>query len=265
MDLELLKLAALKTGLGLNYISKEEKISLLLKQLTKVLPEDIVLKGGTALNGVYLAQKNVNRFSEDLDIDYISKKSLNTKIKYLKLVMKKIEGFEVGTGRLLHRTLRFNCKYANELGNTDVVRVEYYLSHITPLCVKKPKKKPLQSTYLSTETVVYPVYALEDLLARKLVAYYSRGEGKDLYDLFHGLELDYDRKALRKALMLILKFKKIYLPVKEFYRGISNKLQESLKSISYIRDSTNHYVPTGLRPDWGELIRSLKEKISMLE
>ena len=79
-DIEILRYLATKTGLGLNYLSKDEKISIILEQQRDLFPE-VVLKGGTALSRVYLAKKGVSRFSEDIDLDFISDKGLNEKIK----------------------------------------------------------------------------------------------------------------------------------------------------------------------------------------
>ena len=56
MDERMLKYTAAKTGLGLNYVDKEEMISLLLSQLWEIFGEKAILKGGTALNRVYLAR-----------------------------------------------------------------------------------------------------------------------------------------------------------------------------------------------------------------
>ena len=42
-DIEILRHLAAKTGLGLNYLSKDERISLLLEQLRDLFPE-VVLK-----------------------------------------------------------------------------------------------------------------------------------------------------------------------------------------------------------------------------
>ncbi len=51
IDLDMLQLQAVKTGLGVKYLSKEEQISILLKQLNEIFSDDdVILKGGTAFN-----------------------------------------------------------------------------------------------------------------------------------------------------------------------------------------------------------------------
>ena len=66
----MLRYLAVKTGLSLKYISKDEKISYLLSQLWDIFGRRVILKGGTALNRVYLSKLNASRFSEDIDLDY---------------------------------------------------------------------------------------------------------------------------------------------------------------------------------------------------
>jgi len=94
MDERTLKLTAAKTGLGLNYVDKEEKISLLLSQLWGIFGEKVILKGGTALNRVYLAKIGAARFSEDIDIDYFNS-NVEASAHEIDEGMKEIEGFDV--------------------------------------------------------------------------------------------------------------------------------------------------------------------------
>lgn len=84
MDIEMLRYLAAKTGLSLNYISKDEKLSYLLFQLWEIFGRKVILKGGTALNRVYLSKLNASRFSEDIDLDYFDDIPLNEKLKISK-------------------------------------------------------------------------------------------------------------------------------------------------------------------------------------
>jgi len=49
-DLKYLRYKSLETGFGLNYLPKEEKLSLLLYDLSTLLDDKFIIKGGTALN-----------------------------------------------------------------------------------------------------------------------------------------------------------------------------------------------------------------------
>jgi len=242
IDLDMLKLQAVKTGLGIKYLSKEEKISILLIQLNEIFPDAVVLKGGTALNRGYLHPIQRGRFSEDIDLDYCKHKSLDDKIKHTKTAMKKINEFNVLPPRILHRTLRFDCLYVNQLDEKDRVQVEFYLSEKKP--AKPPQQILLQSQYIPVSATLFPVYSLEDLLGQKLIALYGRKEGKDIYDLSN-LFIHYH----------------ISLEYPDFIQELIRKLDEMLSNSYYIGNATNHFIPRNLRPDWNIFIRMLKEKI----
>ncbi|PKP56088.1 MAG: hypothetical protein CVT89_06860 [Candidatus Altiarchaeales archaeon HGW-Altiarchaeales-2] len=71
MDIDILRLIALKSGLGIKYISKNDRINTLLGQTGKIFGDSVILKGGTALSKAYLQTKGVDRFSEDIDLNFI--------------------------------------------------------------------------------------------------------------------------------------------------------------------------------------------------
>ncbi|MFH0863121.1 MAG: nucleotidyl transferase AbiEii/AbiGii toxin family protein [Candidatus Altiarchaeota archaeon] len=265
MDKDILRILSLKTGLGMNYLSKEEKISALLSELSGRLPEEYVLKGGTALNRIYLQKQGVGRFSEDIDLDLVSTQTLDKKIEETRKMMNGVNGFEIGTARLMHRTLRFDCSYQNELGVKDLIRMEFYLSHDKLACAKKPEKTLISSAYAPSKSAFFNTYSLEDLLAGKILALYSRTEGKDVYDVFYGLETDYDRNMLKNALKIQAEFYKIKESPNELLRKTAEKLGTIATKSKYVGNSTNHYIPQKMRPDWSIFIRTLKLKLADLK
>ncbi|MCF2136539.1 MAG: nucleotidyl transferase AbiEii/AbiGii toxin family protein [Candidatus Thorarchaeota archaeon] len=258
MDLEMLRYISMKTGLGLSYISKEEKISYLLMQIRSIFGEEMILKGGTALNRVYLSKIDANRFSEDIDIDYFSEEALKDKIDTIKEKMRGLRDFDVSGPWIQHRTLRFDCHYVNELGNRDRVMIEIYLSN-PPFLIREDVL--VKSPFVDAYPTIFSVYSLEDMLARKIVALYDRTEGKDMYDIFHILRFDLDNTAFQKALALALKF---YRVQGEFHQDLIKKLTEIEIRAKYIGDSTNHFIPVRLRPNWKELISTLRTEITEL-
>lgn len=254
-DIEILRYLATKTGLGLNYLSKDEKISIVLEQIRDLFP-DVVLKGGTALSRVYLAKKGVSRFSEDIDLDFISDKGLNEKISTIKDRVKEIKGFDIEGPRILHRTLRFDCYYVNEFEQRDRVILEFYLTKTKSLKVEDVLVK---SPFIETHPVIFKVYSLEDLMARKFITLYNRMEGKDIYDLFYCLDLEFDRGNLLKALKIMLDFYKVNQA--SFLNEVLLRLKEARKNAYYIGNSTNHFIPRNLRPDWNIFFDTLRLKI----
>ncbi len=255
MDIEIMRYLAAKTGLGLNYISKDEKLSYILSQLSGIFPEQVVLKGGTAINRVYLARTGVSRFSEDIDLDFLISGTLHERIESIKKGMAEIEGFDVRGPRILHRTLRFDCYYQNELGHRDRVKVEFYLSAGKYLSYSLELiKSPFMDAYPS----VFNTYSFEDLLAKKLMALHNRTEGKDIYDSFHMLNMDFDRERLMEALSFGTEFYRIE---GDFFESLTERLEGALERSRYIGDSTNHFIPGSLRPNWREMIRTVMENL----
>ena len=257
MDERILKYTAARTGLGLNYVDKEEKISLLLSQLWRIFGEKAILKGGTALNRVYLAKVGAARFSEDIDIDYFNG-NVETSAKEIIDGMRKIKDFNVKGPRILHRTFRFDCYYINTLGNRDRVKVEFYLSR--PPYVEA-KTEMVKSPFIDSYPTMFRVYSLEDLLAKKIVALYNRMEGKDIYDVFHTFNMAFEMEKFLKALELNTKFYRIE---GDFWDELISRLSQAKKNARQIGNSTNHFIPKTLRPNWEELIESLNFRIEEL-
>ena len=259
LDLDMLKLFAVKTGLGLKYLAKEERMSLLLVQLNELMKEDIILKGGTALNRGYLYPMNTGRFSEDIDLDYIKQESIDEKIKHIKKQIGKINEFTIAKPRMLHRTLRVDCGYINQLDEKDKIQIEFYLSRKKQ--ISAPKSLLVQSQYIPGMATLFPVYHLEELIGQKLIALHNRKEGKDIYDLFYGLDLSIKKNELERSLSNLFDHYHIKEDHDDFIKKVQAQLDEMVLNAYYIGNSTNHYIPRHLRPNWQMMITMVKEKI----
>lgn len=257
MDEQQIKLTALQTGLSMHYISKEDRITQLLEQLSG--RPNMTLKGGTALSRAYLTKNNAGRFSEDIDIDYASNKTMHEKIKELDGITSTLKGYEKQKPRLMGRTLRFDMRYVNDLGKKDTIRLEFHLGQNKIAYTTKPEKTILKS--ITQQTTLFTTYSLEDLTARKLIALYNRAEGKDIYDVYHALQLPQRQDKLKKA---ITQMKKAYSIMENrplFKKNLIKKLEEAKANIKYIQTSTNHYIPAKIRPNWPQTTETLQKKI----
>lgn len=244
-----------EVNLFLSHSPKDEKLSIAMEQLRDLFP-DVILKGGTALNRVYFLKSGVCRFSEDIDLDFVSDKSLDEKISVIKERVVKIDGFDTQGPRILHRTLRFDCFYINDFGDKDRIRLEFYLTETKHLKVEDVMVK---SPFIETHPTIFSVYSLEDLMARKFVALYNRMEGKDIYDVFYCLDLDFDKKTLLKALDIMLEFYKIDKAF--FLNELLLRLKDAKGNSNFIGNSANHFIPKNLRPNWKIFIDTLISKI----
>ena len=86
MEIDELRRLAAKEELSLNYIAKDEMISKILHSLQEF--DDLILKGGTAINRVYLKNK---RFSEDIDFDILFNGALKQAIQRTNEIVSKLE------------------------------------------------------------------------------------------------------------------------------------------------------------------------------
>ena len=182
-DLDVCKVLAAKHGLPLQFIVKDFFLMDVLSQIAAAQGEfgNIVFKGGTALNKIYLG--GVQRFSEDLDFD------VGTDLSGAKSICGKmagiLSGYKTSEIRRVGRTYQFECAYASILGGSDHVRVDIAPKRI--ITDKKPVLAQVSSPYSQKSVAGVPTYGLEDLVARKLCALESRTEGKDLYDVYSSL------------------------------------------------------------------------------
>ena len=94
MEIEELRRLAAKEELSLNYIAKDEIISKILFKLQKF--DNLILKGGTAINRVYLKNK---RFSEDIDFDILFNGTLKQVIQRTDEIVSKLKEFQISAGR----------------------------------------------------------------------------------------------------------------------------------------------------------------------
>lgn len=234
---ELRRLAA-KEELSLNFIAKDEMISRLLFNLQGF--GDIILKGGTAINRVYLKNK---RFSEDIDMDIIFKGSIKEAVPSTKEIISKIEGFQIAKPRLMKETIRYDLFYINPLNHKDKIRLEFTL-------IKKASnfsKRIVNFGFVPYDSALLNVYDIEEMIKQKIDCVLNRSEGKDFFDLYYLLDLPH------KPLNVL----------KEEKEKIIKSINVEEKEIKSVANITNHYIPKGKRPSWGIFLEELKEKINV--
>ncbi len=234
MEIEELRKLAAKNGMSLNYISKDEVLSKILKKLEG--NDKSILKGGTAINRVYINNK---RFSEDVDFDLVFDGSIKEAIKETDKIVNKLNNLEIEKPRIMHNTIRYDIYYKNSLNHKDRIRLEFNI-------IKKPQnytKKIIQNGFVQYETALLNVYDIDVLISHKIECILNRKEGKDLFDLFYLLDLEH---------------KKISDNVK---KEIINRINLEKKEIKSMSNAINHYVQRDKRPVWEMFIEELKKKV----
>lgn len=236
MEIEELRRLAAKEELSLNYIAKDEIISKVLLELQKI--ENIILKGGTAVNRVYVKNK---RFSEDLDFDIVFKGSLKRAVPLTKDIMVNIKGFNIEGPRIMNYTIRYDLFYTNPLSHKDRIRLEFK-------AVKNASnysKKIVNFGFVPYDSSLLNVYEIEELIRHKIECILGRIEGKDFFDLYYLLEQPHKNLNLSKRLK----------------QEIIKRIELEEKEIKSVETSTNHCIPKNKRHDWRRFLEELKEKI----
>ena len=262
LDEHLIYSISARTGLGRKFISKEDKISLLLKNVSEWDEFAMALKGGTAINRLYLGEKG--RFSEDIDIDIFGPRSSRKKLEKIKGKMESISDFNIQGPRMMHLTARFDAYYTNEFGERDRVRLDLYLANDRPWPAKPIERKLITSSLIQTNPSQFPVYSFEDLMAHKIVALGSRMEGKDLYDIHFSLEREIDKKLLKKAVGLRLSLRKNGRVVEDFIEEVMDSRVLFRDNWKQIMNGTNHFIPGSRRPEWRSFIETTFDRLQIL-
>jgi hypothetical protein len=234
MDLTELRRIAAKEELSLNYVAKDEMISRALSALQG--HDDLVLKGGTAINRAYL--KNL-RFSEDMDFDLIRGGNARQAIARTREIVEKLEGFEIAKPRIVRGTIRYDLYYINPMGQRDRIMLEFRVAGEA----SGYEKRIASFGFVPSEPALLNVYGIEELIRQKIACILSRMEGKDFFDLYHLLGLPHERiKIVDKKLLL-------------------KRMDLEEKAIKSVGNVLNHYIPRSKRPDWGEFLGALKERV----
>lgn len=259
------RLAAIRSGIGLQYVLKEARVFDVLERLCPVLLSadvaavaDAACKGGTAINKAHLG--GLQRFSEDVDLDIFFREGMSRdeKVRFIReSIMPSLSGpYEVRGEHRRKNVIHFACGFDNEAGARDSVFVEFSLAEI-PLSHRATRGA--RSTLLPLAVDRIPTYTIHRLLADKAMALYRRDDGKDVYDMHRGLRIAGGFGDAARILGRALDMEGIGRA--EFRDAVMGKLADG-EAISGMHGSTNPYVPKSLRTDWAEAAAEIAGRIS---
>lgn len=250
-----------RTGLGSKFISKDDRITDILEQVSR--STDVILKGGTAINRIYLGPNA--RFSEDIDLDLLGMGDIDGKIASFQALLKGMDGFEISGPRRMWSTIRYDAYYIGELGEKDRVMIDLRLHPGMVHSIREPEVREVSPFLVESGSAKVMSYGLEDLLMQKLYALNDRYEGKDVYDLFFGLELDYDHGLLLDSIIYGNTVQGGKPKGDGLFTDLSERRGTFLARWSSLMNSTNHFIPRRLRPEWRGMINGTFDRIELLE
>jgi len=255
---------AAKTGIGVQYVLKEARVFDIWSKLCPAILSgeitihaEVIFKGGTSLNKVFLGK--VQRFSEDLDMDIFFKKKLGReeKIQFIKDRVIPILNSDYTIPKEARRknVILFFCKFKNEIGMNDNIQLEFNIGESR---TGTDEIATARSSILPLKLDSIPVYSFDTLAAKKLKAFYEREEGKDIYDLYYSLKSNTNIAKVIPILKDVLKSAKIGYD--DFKKEFPKKLADS-KKMKSLHASTNPYIPKNLRIDFVKASQAISKKI----
>ncbi len=212
-----LKDYAAKAGLGLQFVVKE---AFLFEMMETLSVEDLVLKGGTAINKAYLSGHQ--RFSEDLDYD--TDQSIADVRKMLHGL-----GWKIKREFYTRNTSGFLFAYSFN-GVEDVVKVE-----VSRGVEGEPARAKASSDFLPISKMA-PMYSFSALNFQKERAIANRHEWKDLYDLYW---------------MSRIRPREFSIKNKKTFRAALDALS--------VPKTANSFIPRANRPNWQQMKEEMVE------
>ena len=188
------------TGYSLGQVEKDYFQHIILGALSRKSAGSLVFKGGTALQKIGI----ILRFSEDLDFTARANISLEQMREVATNAIRNYN-FPVESDKFMNdeRTTSFRLKiqgplYRNRQG-ICTVRIEISTREVV---VNKPWRKEFTPLYSDIMPYVMDVMVVEEILAEKIRAIYSRNKARDLYDIYKILErqTSLDRDLINKKL-----------------------------------------------------------------
>jgi predicted nucleotidyltransferase component of viral defense system len=191
------------------------------------LREHLYLKGGTALNKVYIP--NQGRLSVDLDFNAVGAREeiLEERTQFSQRVME-VLGEQDSDYDFSYRW-RYDqaTVYARYRPLTGIAqqRLKVEISFIERFPILE-RAAPALSLPLFDESVVIHTYQLEELTSTKLRALYDRRKGRDIYDLFRIAALELNQTAVRKlVLYYFYRANKVFQP-SAFIENVEQKIAD---------------------------------------
>jgi predicted nucleotidyltransferase component of viral defense system len=187
----------------------------------------LCLKGGTALNKLYLS--GANRLSVDLDLNAMGPKEQVLQERtaigeaVAAVLTRQDPGYDL-TYRWRYDQVTLYARYS-PLTAAAPQRLKLEISFIERFAILGQVERPLLASPLD-EALVVNTFHPEELVSTKLRALFDRRKGRDIYDLYRATDLHLKRPAIRKmVLYYFLRANKVF-HYPTFVRNVVRKMAE---------------------------------------
>jgi len=207
MDLRELRKIQRDTGFNPGFIEKVYQLTRILEAVysDNNLKEYLALKGGTALNFIYL---NIPRLSVDLDFNFVGALEKNKMLQLRPTVTDRIKvvadslGLTISKKPFSYILDRFLLRYRSLQGLRDSIRIE--INYLERIPVVVPVQKSFHHFFGDIERFKVKTYQPEELGAMKTKALVERLYARDLYDIYNISQLDLQNRIMRKLMLLYI-------------------------------------------------------------
>lgn len=235
LELTETKLRTWANRIGVENLALAEQDYRLLTLLEILYSQDLIskkllMKGGTALNKLYL--KETSRLSVDLDFNHVGGKNEVLRERpelretLVTILKEQDDTYRVSFKRNYNQTT-VKAKYSSLTSVNQQLKLE--ISHIERIPIVEPVVREAISPQMSFGIATY---SLEELLATKLRALFERFAGRDIYDLYFTAKLAPNKLLIKKMfLYYFYRSRKVYDPKTHF-----EALRERLDQRKYVDD-----------------------------
>jgi hypothetical protein len=208
MELNLRQLQKIQrdTGFNRDFLEKAFHMTRILAWIfkSKRIGSDFALKGGTALNFIFL---DIPRLSVDLDLNFIGaldKKHMLAKREDIPdeiAALADALGYKMAKKPGSYIIERYVLRYKRLSGLPDSVRLEInFLERIPFREVKRKNFNPI----FEAEKFKVNTYTIEEIAAMKTKALVERLYSRDIFDMYEISKLQLDNRNLRKLIILYI-------------------------------------------------------------
>lgn len=190
-----------KTGYNLDLLEKVYHLTQILNEIQKsaILSANLTLKGGTALNFLYL---DISRLSIDIDFNYTGKITKENMMRIRPSIERSVVslgealGYNVKERGSSYILSRHSLQYTTIRDTKDHIKVE--INYLDRLPIGKLVTRRFPSIFPDIPMFSVTTYSLEEITAQKIKACLERIESRDIYDLFCLLKQKVDVDKVRK-------------------------------------------------------------------
>ena len=257
-----------KLGEETNFINSNlEKVVRLLDVLDFIFTKsgfsnDVVLKGGTAINLIHTGLK---RLSVDIDLDYQGSLEREKAFADKEKIANELDDYMANNGYSVSPKSRGSVallsrmyQYANAFGNVDYIKIE--INFMDRVYIYQTV---LNTLHKFNRTITIRTPSKEELYGMKICALIDRSKPRDLYDvdyLFHNFVIA-DIEKLRRCVIFYLSLDGIFSIDDSSYKGIRSISQLSIKKeLQPVIQKGGHY---NLEESITFVINKLKELLQL--